>query len=61
MPRYNIEWSGTITRDLGWAEVEAQTADDAREAYLRAHPTRRVRSVIEVMSEPPRDPNGSRK
>lgn len=48
MPRYSIEWSGTITRDIGWIEVEAENAEAAKSQYLSAHPFRRVRSVIEV-------------
>lgn len=50
MKRYSIEWSGTITRDIGWAEVEAETVDAARDMYLREHPMRRVRAVSEISS-----------
>lgn len=49
MKRFSIEWSGIITRDIGWAEVEAPTWEKAKENYLREHGQyRRVRSVLEI-------------
>jgi hypothetical protein len=36
MKRYSIEWSGIITRDIGWDEVEANSPDEARDKYLKA-------------------------
>lgn len=46
---YSIEWSGIITRDIGWAEVQANSPDEASEKYLKEHGQfRRVRSVIEI-------------
>ena len=49
MKSYSIEWSGIITRDIGWAEVQANSPDEASEKYLKEHGQfRRVRSVIEI-------------
>lgn len=49
MKLYSIEWAGIITRDIGWAEVEAKSPDEAREAYMKEHGQyRRVRGVIEI-------------
>jgi hypothetical protein len=53
MKRYSIEWSGIITRDMGWDEVEANSPDEAREKYLKDHGQfRRVRGVIEINDDP---------
>jgi len=46
---YSVEWSGIITRDVGWAEIKANSPDEAREKFLREHGQyRRVRGVIEI-------------
>lgn len=46
MPIYHIEWSGAITRDIGWVDIEAPNEEAARRQYQMDHPMRRVRSVI---------------
>lgn len=49
MPKYNIEWSGTITRDIGWVDVDASSHAEAIEKFLQEHGRyRRVRSIIEI-------------
>jgi hypothetical protein len=37
LKRYSIEWSGIITRNIGWDEVEANSPDEAREKFLKDH------------------------
>jgi hypothetical protein len=55
MKSFNIEWSGIFTRDIGWDEVEAETFEAAREAYLREHGQyRRIRGIIEINNIPQR-------
>lgn len=46
MQTWNIELSGTITRDIIWREVDAETEQEVREICARELPTYRVRSVI---------------
>ena len=49
MKRYSIEWSGTITSDIGWVEVEAESIEQAKDGFAHAHGTdRRIRSVVEI-------------
>jgi hypothetical protein len=45
MSSWLVEWSGTITRDYGYADVEAVSPDEARERFEQLHPYRRVVSV----------------
>lgn len=45
MSNWLVEWSGTITRDHGYADIEAATADDARTRFRLLHPYRRICSV----------------
>ncbi len=47
MPTWAVEWNGTITRDRGWVDVQAETAKAAKAQYEAAHPYRRVVSVID--------------
>jgi hypothetical protein len=46
MQTWSIELSGTITRDIIWREVEAETEQEVREICARELPTYRVRSII---------------
>ena len=48
MPRYSIELSGTITRDIIWREVDADDEDEVRAICAEEMPTYRVRSVVPV-------------
>ncbi len=48
MPRWCIEWSGTITRDYGYDELEAPDKDAARELFEERHPLRRIIAVSRI-------------
>lgn len=43
---WSVECYGTITRDIRWVEVDAETEQAAREAVMHAMPRHRVMSVI---------------
>lgn len=43
---WSIELSGTITRDVIWLEVDAETEQKAIEIVAMELPTYRVRSII---------------
>lgn len=46
MPRYSIELSGTITRDIIWREVDAIDENEVRSICASEMPTYRFRSII---------------
>lgn len=46
MQTWSIELSGTITRDIIWREVDAETEQEVREICAREMPMYRVRSVV---------------
>lgn len=49
MRTWSVEWSGIITRDIGWDDVRASSMEDAKKTFLLEHGQyRRVRSVILV-------------
>ena len=52
MKRYSIEWAGTITRDIGWIEVEANSPQESCEKFLAEHGrTKMVRAISEIVSD----------
>lgn len=64
MPTYIIELRGTITRDIKWLEVEAQSEAEARAKAQATFQTYRMTAVECVSpstpsSESTRLPNGS--
>lgn len=46
MRTWSIELGGTITRDIIWREVDAETEAEVREICAVELPTYRVRSII---------------
>lgn len=48
MQTWSIELSGTITRDIIWREVDAETEAEVRQICAKELPTYRVRSVLLV-------------
>lgn len=57
MQTWRIELSGTITRDIIWREVDAETEAEVREICAREMPMYRVRSCLPVEDLTPSSQN----
>ena len=59
MQVWRIELGGTVTRDILWREVDAETEQEVREICARELPTYRVRSIAKAL-DPCSTPSTSR-
>lgn len=47
--KFSVEWSGKITRDIGWDQIEAETLAAAQKKWNNAHGgIRRMLSISEI-------------
>ena len=52
MITWSIRMRDTITRDIRWIDIEAETEDDAKDAAMAEMPTYRVEIVIPMDPQP---------